>query len=153
MRINKSKNVLLLGLDGLECPLVRYSAVSAIEQSHKSCVTDLQWLPDHFEVSKLGAPLENSALRCCQVMSCASDQVVLFWDIRPPVGKTAEGGKNAAGGATGGGTMSSGSVITTSVGGGGGDKKPETPIQKDAADGNPFKHLDLTWKPLLKVRC
>ena len=74
-------------------------------------------------MSKLGAPLENSALRCCQVMSCASDQVVLFWDIRPPVGKTAEGGKNAAGGggsgAGGGGTMSSGSVITTSVGGSG----------------------------------
>ena len=83
--------------------------------------------------------------------------MVLFWDIRPPVGKATEGGKGAAGGAagTGGsGTMSSGSVITTSVGGGGGgDKgKPETPIQsRDAADANPFKHLDLTWKPLLKV--
>ena len=52
--------------------------------------------------------------------------------------------------------MSSGSVITTSVGGGGGggsgDKgKPETPIQSRDADANPFKHLDLTWKPLLKV--
>ena len=90
--------------------------------------------------------------------SCACYQVVLFWDIRPPVGKTTEGGKGAAGGASGAGgsgTMSSGSVITTSVGGGGGggDKgKPETPIQsRDAADANPFKHLDLTWKPSLKV--
>ena len=29
--------------------------------------------------------------------------------------------------------------------------KPETPIQSRDSEANPFKHLDLTWKPLLKV--
>jgi hypothetical protein len=31
-------------------PIVRYCAVSAIEHSHKSAVSDLQWIPDHMEV-------------------------------------------------------------------------------------------------------
>jgi len=29
---------------------MRYAAVSAIEHSHITPVTDIQWVPDHFEV-------------------------------------------------------------------------------------------------------
>ena len=32
-------------------PMVRYCAVSNIEQSHRTAITDIQWVPDHIEVS------------------------------------------------------------------------------------------------------
>ena len=32
-------------------PVLRYCAVSSIEHSHKTVITDLEWLPDHMEVS------------------------------------------------------------------------------------------------------
>ena len=31
-------------------PILRYSAVSSIEHSHKTVVTDIKWIPDHMEV-------------------------------------------------------------------------------------------------------
>lgn len=34
-----------------EPPLVRYCATSSTEGSHKTVITDIHWLPDHFEVS------------------------------------------------------------------------------------------------------
>lgn len=37
--------------NALQTPIVRYAAVSSIEHSHLSPVTDIQWLPDHMEVS------------------------------------------------------------------------------------------------------
>ena len=37
----------------LQTPIVRYAAVSSIENSHLSPVTDLQWIPDHMEVSEI----------------------------------------------------------------------------------------------------
>lgn len=33
-----------------EVPTVRYCAVSAIESGHKAPITDVQWLPETFEV-------------------------------------------------------------------------------------------------------
>lgn len=35
---------------GPETPVVRYCAVSAIENSHRNVITGLEWIPDHFEV-------------------------------------------------------------------------------------------------------
>lgn len=32
-------------------PVVRYCASAAIEHGHRSAVADIQWLPDHMEVS------------------------------------------------------------------------------------------------------
>ena len=38
-------------------PILRYCAVSSIEHSHKTVVTDIMWIPDHMEViSKLNFP-------------------------------------------------------------------------------------------------
>lgn len=34
----------------LETPIVRYCAVSSIENSHRGPITDLLWIPDHYEV-------------------------------------------------------------------------------------------------------
>lgn len=31
-------------------PILRYCAVSSIEHSHKTVVTDIMWIPDHMEV-------------------------------------------------------------------------------------------------------
>lgn len=38
---------------GPETPIVRYCAVSAIENSHRNVITSLEWIPDHFEVGLL----------------------------------------------------------------------------------------------------
>ena len=37
--------------NALKTPIVRYCAVSSIENSHHAPITDLLWLPDHLEVS------------------------------------------------------------------------------------------------------
>ncbi len=50
-------------------PVVRYCAVSAIEHSHKSAVSDLQWVPDHMEVGTLysiGEYNSNTVLQKCK---------------------------------------------------------------------------------------
>ena len=33
---------------------IRYCAVSSIEHGHKTSVTDVQWIPDHMEVTRNG---------------------------------------------------------------------------------------------------
>ena len=34
----------------VETPVIKFSVVSSIEASHRASITDLQWLPQHFEV-------------------------------------------------------------------------------------------------------
>ncbi|XP_045159985.2 dynein axonemal intermediate chain 3-like isoform X2 [Mercenaria mercenaria] len=109
--------------NALKTPIVRYCAVSSIENSHHQPITDLQWLPDHMEINRMGVPQENKSFQCCQIFTCATDNCVLVWDTRPPKGpqqqqqgtKEKQGPKNPMG-------------------------VPDT-----------FKHLDLTWKPMLRV--
>ncbi|CAL1545233.1 unnamed protein product [Lymnaea stagnalis] len=101
----------------LKTPIIRYCAVSSIDHSHRASVTDIQWLPDHIQVNKMGVPQENVTGFATQLMSAATDNVVLFWDVKP-------------------------SKIHQIH-----DDKSKQPM------GVPdtFKHLDLTWKPLLRV--
>ncbi|KAJ8277808.1 hypothetical protein GJAV_G00080320 [Gymnothorax javanicus] len=109
-----------------ETPVMRYCAVSGIESSHKAPITDLQWLPDYFEVSKTGIPLENKNQMCVQILTCAPDCCVMFWDIRAP------------------------RAATQSVS----DKKhkgEEMPLENPHGIPNTFKHLDLTWRSLIRV--
>ena len=35
-----------------DTPVVRYAAVSSIEHGHKSMVSHVEWVPDHFEVRR-----------------------------------------------------------------------------------------------------
>ena len=56
---NKKKNNLatLPGFEdesAMDTPIVRYCGVSSIEHSHRAPITDIQWLPDHMELSRLG---------------------------------------------------------------------------------------------------
>nr|XP_014342639.1 PREDICTED: WD repeat-containing protein 63 isoform X2 [Latimeria chalumnae] len=106
-------------------PLIRYCAVSSIEFGHKTAITDLHWLPDYYEITRMGIPHENKSGVCVQLVTCAPDCSVLFWDIRQP------------------------KIIPISMQ----DKKKHEEKQLDNPHGvpNTFKHLDLTWKPFIKV--
>ncbi|KAL4236475.1 WD repeat-containing protein 63 [Mactra antiquata] len=108
--------------NALKTPIVRYCAVSSIENSHHQPITDILWIPDHMEINRMGVPQENKSFQCCQIFTCATDNCVLLWDTRPPKGpQQQQGSKDKQG--------------------------PKNPM------GVPdtFKHLDLTWKPMLKV--
>ncbi|XP_026055614.1 dynein axonemal intermediate chain 3 [Carassius auratus] len=107
-------------------PVVRYCAVSGIEIGHKAPITDIQWLPETFELSKLGIPVENPSRVCVQLVTCAPDCCVLFWDLRPPRAV---------------------SQSLTDVK----QKSQEKPLENPHGVPNTFKHLNLTWKPFIRV--
>ena len=101
-------------------PIIRYCAVSNIESSHKMSISDIQWVPDHMEIGRMGVVIENKTGFCNQLITCSSDGSVIFWDTRAP-------SKSGTGGTT--------NVVDDS----------------DEIGYNQFKHLDLSWKPLLKT--
>uniref|UniRef100_H2Y8V0 WD repeat domain 63 n=1 Tax=Ciona savignyi TaxID=51511 RepID=H2Y8V0_CIOSA len=106
-----------------DTPTVRYCAVSAIENSHKSIITSVDWIPDHFELNRYGVPVENRMSECCQIMTCGTDSNVMVWDTRPPKAPA---------------------------------NTKEQPADKPATAkvfgvSQAYKHLDLVWKPLLKL--
>ncbi|XP_077981205.1 dynein axonemal intermediate chain 3-like [Glandiceps talaboti] len=101
-----------------ETPIIRYCAVAGIEHCHKTAITDLQWLPDHIEINRVGVVYENKTKTCTQILTSATDGSVLLWDTKPPKGHT---------------------PIISGV--------PNNPFQIPTT----FKHLDLSWKPLLRL--
>ncbi|KAM8890145.1 dynein axonemal intermediate chain 3 [Synchiropus picturatus] len=106
-----------------QTPLVHHSAVSALENSHKAPVTDVRWLPQTFEVTRTGKPVENKLQICVQLASCSADCSLLFWDVRTSKPAALERKQNS---------VHRQQMTLSSV--------PDT-----------FKHLDRTWKPLFKV--
>uniref|UniRef100_A0A4W4E163 WD repeat domain 63 n=1 Tax=Electrophorus electricus TaxID=8005 RepID=A0A4W4E163_ELEEL len=107
-------------------PTVRYCAVSGVESGHRAPITDIQWLPETFEVSRTGTPLENKTLISVQIVTCAPDCCVMFWDLRAPR-----------------------TVVNALT-----DTKPkpeEKTVENPYGVPSTFKHLDLTWKPLFRV--
>ncbi|NXI64177.1 WDR63 protein, partial [Anseranas semipalmata] len=98
----------------------RYCASSSIEYSHKTTITDIHWLPDYFEVNRMGTTFENRAEVCVQLVTCSPDCSILFWDIRAtklPAQRPSEKVKE--------------------------NMPPEVP--------DTFKHLNFSWKPLIKL--
>ncbi|XP_061635110.1 dynein axonemal intermediate chain 3 isoform X4 [Phyllopteryx taeniolatus] len=116
----------MLGLEDKKhskAPLVRYSAMSGVENSHKAPVTDVHWLSQTFEVTAQGIPVENKSNISVQLITCSPDGSLMFWDIRMPK----QGRQTAP------------------------DKK-QNDLESQMAnysDNNPFKHLERTWKPLI----
>ncbi|XP_016112397.1 dynein axonemal intermediate chain 3 [Sinocyclocheilus grahami] len=107
-------------------PVVRYCAVSGIENGHKAPITDIQWLSETFELSKLGIPVENPSGISVQLVTCAPDCCVLFWDLRPP-------------------RVVSQSLTDVK------QKSEEKPLENPHGIPNTFKHLNLAWKPFIRV--
>ncbi|XP_048354037.1 dynein axonemal intermediate chain 3 isoform X3 [Sphaerodactylus townsendi] len=104
--------------------MLRYCAVSSIEYGHKSVITDLQWLPDTFEVNRMGTVFENRAGICVQLITSSPDCSILFWDLRSQkVGLQPSAEK----------------------------KKDDKIITCPSDVPTTFKHLDLSWRPLLKL--
>uniref|UniRef100_A0A8C5RDL3 Dynein axonemal intermediate chain 3 n=1 Tax=Laticauda laticaudata TaxID=8630 RepID=A0A8C5RDL3_LATLA len=110
---------------GKEPHLARYCAVSSIEYGHKSIITDIHWLPDFFEVNRMGTVFENRAGICVQLMTCSPDCTIYVWDLRtyrPALQPSLE------------------------------KKKEEGIINVPPDVPTTFKHLDLAWKPIIKVQ-
>ncbi|XP_062921139.1 dynein axonemal intermediate chain 3 isoform X1 [Mobula hypostoma] len=107
-----------------EVPIARHCAVSSIDNGHKSLITDLCWLPDHFQLTKHGVPYENTDGLCVQLITCSPDCAILFWDIRHTK-STVQSMKEK--------------------------RKIGKELQNPKGVPNTFKHLDLHWKPMHKV--
>ncbi|XP_036448271.1 dynein intermediate chain 3, axonemal isoform X2 [Colossoma macropomum] len=77
-------------------------------------------------VSRTGIPLENKSQISVQIVTCAPDSCLMFWDLRTP------------------------RVVAQSLT----DRKQKTEekvLENPHGVPNTFKHLDLTWKPLIRV--
>ncbi|XP_034874036.1 WD repeat-containing protein 63 [Mirounga leonina] len=107
-----------------EATYIRHCAVSSIENGHKKVITDIHWLSDTFEINRLGAVFENRNGICCQLVTCSADCTICFWDIRPQKALTPQ-------------------LI---------EKKKEEHIEIPLDVPSTFLHLDLSWKPLTKIR-
>jgi len=73
--------------ENLGSPTIRYSVCSAIDGGHKSCITDIKWLPSAMEISKTGKFLNATGApplgrKCNQLISLAADGTALIWDLR-----------------------------------------------------------------------
>uniref|UniRef100_A0A2K6SHL0 Dynein axonemal intermediate chain 3 n=1 Tax=Saimiri boliviensis boliviensis TaxID=39432 RepID=A0A2K6SHL0_SAIBB len=107
-----------------EAMYIRHCAVSSIESGHKKAITDIHWLSDTFEINRMGSVFENRSGICCQLVTCSADCTICFWDIRPQKLLTPQ---------------------TT-------EKKKEESIEIPFDVPSTFLHLDLSWKPLSKIR-
>ncbi|XP_078264204.1 dynein axonemal intermediate chain 3 [Rhinoraja longicauda] len=107
-----------------EVPVAPHCAVSSIENGHKCMVTDIRWLPDHFELTRFGVPCKSTEGMCVQLVTCSPDCTVLFWDIRHPKSTALSMQEK---------------------------RKIEKELQNPKGVPNTFKHLDLHWKPMHKV--
>ncbi|XP_077627245.1 dynein axonemal intermediate chain 3 isoform X2 [Crocuta crocuta] len=106
-----------------EVMYIRHCAVSSIENGHKKVITDIHWLPDTFEINRMGSVFENRNGICCQLVTCSADCTICFWDIRPQ------------------------KALEKPV-----EKKKEESIEIPFDVPSTFLHLDLSWKPLTKIR-
>ncbi|KAM6217081.1 dynein axonemal intermediate chain 3 [Rhynchocyon petersi] len=107
-----------------ETMYIRHCAVSSIENGHKKVITDIHWLSDTFEINRTGAVFENRNEICCQLVTCSADCTICFWDIRQQKVTTPQPA----------------------------EKKKEETIEKPLDVPSTFLHLDLSWKPLSKIR-
>uniref|UniRef100_A0A7S0R4E4 WD repeat-containing protein 63 n=1 Tax=Pyramimonas obovata TaxID=1411642 RepID=A0A7S0R4E4_9CHLO len=64
-------------------PKVKFSLLSAVENSHTGPVTDLMWLPEGIEVQKFTGNIHKPGNQDCNMfVTLSRDGRVMFWDIR-----------------------------------------------------------------------
>ncbi|CAO2600369.1 Dynein axonemal intermediate chain 3 [Lemmus lemmus] len=107
-----------------EAMYIRHCAVSSIENGHRKVITDIHWLPDSFEINRMGSVFENRSGISCQLVTCSADCTICFWDIRP---------------------LKPTSTAAT-------EKKKEETIEIPFDVPSTFLHLDLSWKPLSRIK-
>uniref|UniRef100_A0A8D0Q602 Dynein axonemal intermediate chain 3 n=1 Tax=Sus scrofa TaxID=9823 RepID=A0A8D0Q602_PIG len=128
---NRSKKVTLKPMfllepdSNKEAMYIRQCAVSSIENGHRKVITDIHWLPDTFEINRLGSVFENRSGISCQLVTCSADCTICFWDIRPQKALSSQPPA---------------------------EKKKEESIEIPFDLPSTFLHLDLSWKPLSKIR-
>nr|XP_048309620.1 dynein axonemal intermediate chain 3 [Myodes glareolus] len=124
-----------------EAMYIRHCAVSSIENGHRKVITDIHWLPDSFEINRMGSVFENRSGINCQLVTCSADCTICFWDIRP-LKPTSTAAQTAA--ATTDNNTNSQQPVT--------EKKKEETIEIPFDVPSTFLHLDLSWKPLSRIK-
>ncbi|XP_054871078.1 dynein axonemal intermediate chain 3 isoform X2 [Amphiprion ocellaris] len=107
-------------------PVARYCAVSALQSGRKAPITDVQWLPQTFEVTRRGLPMENMYKVSVQVVTCSPYSTIMFWDVRVP------------------------QLLNQSLSDRQQNVDQKTPITPYSVPAT-FEHLDRTWKPLFRI--
>ncbi|KAH0519448.1 WD repeat-containing protein 63 [Microtus ochrogaster] len=110
-----------------ESMYIRHCAVSSIENGHRKVITDIHWLPDSFEE--------------------LSFSTICFWDIRP-LKPTSTAATNAAATTTATATTNNNTNSQQPVA----EKKKEETIEIPFDVPSTFLHLDLSWKPLSRIK-
>uniref|UniRef100_A0A8B9W115 Dynein axonemal intermediate chain 3 n=1 Tax=Bos mutus grunniens TaxID=30521 RepID=A0A8B9W115_BOSMU len=105
-----------------EAIYIRHCAVSSIESGHRKVITDIHWLPDTFEVI---LRLYLFFVLSLKINCKLFLSTICFWDIRPQKALTPQPQA---------------------------EKKKEESIEIPFDIPSTFLHLDLSWKPLSKIR-
>ncbi|XP_057649501.1 dynein axonemal intermediate chain 3 [Chionomys nivalis] len=130
-----------------EAMYIRHCAVSSIENGHRKVITDIHWLPDSFEINRMGSVFENRSGINCQLVTCSADCTICFWDIRP-LKPTSTAATNAAATTTATATTNNNTNSQQPVA----EKKKEETIEIPFDVPSTFLHLDLSWKPLSRIK-
>ncbi|XP_051021822.1 dynein axonemal intermediate chain 3 [Acomys russatus] len=130
-----------------EAMYIRHCAVSSIENGHRKVITDIHWLPDSFEINRMGSVFENRSGINCQLVTCSADCTICFWDIRPQKPPS-----TAAAPTTGTGTGTGTPTNNTNSHQPAAEKKKEDTIEIPFDVPSTFLHLDLSWKPLTRIK-
>lgn len=128
-----------------EIMYIRHCAVSSIENGHRKVITDIHWLPDSFEINRMGSVFENRSGINCQLVTCSADCTICFWDIRPQKPAVTTAAATAAAAAATG-TNSANPQQPPA------EKKKEENIEIPFDVPSTFLHLDLSWKPLSRIK-
>ncbi|CAG5111945.1 Oidioi.mRNA.OKI2018_I69.chr2.g6214.t1.cds [Oikopleura dioica] len=119
---SKKKTSLFGEKVGPETPIIMWKAVSSIENGHKGAVTQINWVPAGLQATKNGVWEKVADKEPVQIFTTSSDGSYAIWDLRPPPVKKS----------------------MTQL-------KKKKPGAEDPLEIDPWAHLNLVWKPLLKA--
>ncbi|CBY12494.1 unnamed protein product [Oikopleura dioica] len=119
---SKKKTSLFGEKVGPETPIIMWKAVSSIENGHKAAVTQLEWVPAGLQATKNGVWEKVADKEPVQIFTTSTDGSYAIWDMRPPPVKKS----------------------MTQL-------KKKKLGEQDPLEVDPWAHLNLVWKPLLKA--
>ncbi|XP_050016126.1 dynein axonemal intermediate chain 3 isoform X2 [Alexandromys fortis] len=99
------------------------------------------------KINRMGSVFENRSGINCQLVTCSADCTICFWDIRP-LKPTSTAATNAAATTTATATTNNNTNSQQPVA----EKKKEETIEIPFDVPSTFLHLDLSWKPLSRIK-